>query len=114
MENDRIIKDALIGENFAIHFEDEKIELLPSTQEALPNCFLSPGWIDVQVNGFAGQDVNHPELSVETIHAATTRLWQEGVTAWCPTLISAPADQIERGLNVLRRACEDDPIIRAC
>ncbi len=114
MESGPVVKDAFTGLNLTIHLEDEKIELRPTHQEALANYYISPGWVDMQVNGFAGYDVNQPELSVEAIHAITARLWQEGVTAWCPTLISAPEGQIERSLDVLRQACEHDPWVRSC
>jgi N-acetylglucosamine-6-phosphate deacetylase len=76
--------------------------------------YRSPGWIDVQVNGFTGFDINNPALSVDDVLSITRRLWQEGVTAWCPTVITAPTEQIERNLGVIRQACEIEALVQAC
>jgi len=52
-----------------------------------PGELLAPGFIDLQVNGFAGHDAGEGRDSVEAISDA---LPATGVTAFLPTLISAP------------------------
>ena len=48
-----------------------------------------PGFVDLQVNGFAGVDFNTPGLSADSIHAAVAALRATGVTRCLPTLITS-------------------------
>ncbi|MHB1091034.1 MAG: hypothetical protein ACYC0U_08270, partial [Ilumatobacteraceae bacterium] len=52
------------------------------------DVLLSPGFIDLQVNGIGAVDVSHARgddwLSLDRA------LLEQGITTWCPTLISAP------------------------
>jgi N-acetylglucosamine-6-phosphate deacetylase len=55
-------------------------------------AWISPGLIDLQVNGGFGIDLaTEPERVVEL----ATRLPETGVTGFLPTLVSAPADRFE-------------------
>lgn len=51
------------------------------------------GFVDLQVNGFAGVDFNSPGLDVEDIDRALTAMRATGVTRCLPTLISAPVER---------------------
>ncbi len=109
-----IANDLLTKKKLAIHLEDGRIEIQPASEDQAASVYLSPGWLDIQVNGFAGHDINSPDLCVDDVRAITMRLWQEGVTSWCPTLITAPADQIEHNLEIIRSACDQDILIAHC
>jgi N-acetylglucosamine-6-phosphate deacetylase len=62
----------------------------------------APGLVDAQVNGFAGVDLmTTDEDGVRQISRDVTR---HGVTAWLPTLITAPAADTDRALDVLATA----------
>ena len=50
---------------------------------------MNQGWIDLQVNGYAGVDFNSPGLTVEKVKAVTERLEQDGTSGFLPTLITA-------------------------
>jgi len=52
-----------------------------------PGDVVAPGFVDLQVNGFAGYDVTEGVEAMERISAALTAT---GVTAFMPTLISRP------------------------
>jgi N-acetylglucosamine-6-phosphate deacetylase len=62
----------------------------------------APGFLDLQVNGFAEVDVMSAD--VEGIGRIGTALTDHGVTAWLPTLITAPGDHTRRALGVLAEA----------
>ncbi len=79
-----------------------------------PGLYASPGWVDLQVNGFAGWDINALHLSAEAAGAITRVLFADGVTAWCPTLITASAEQTLNSLKILTRSLEEDRLTRAC
>jgi N-acetylglucosamine-6-phosphate deacetylase len=59
----------------------------------------APGLVDLQVNGFAGVDVM--DADEERVRALARSLPAYGVTAWLPTLITAPAEHVGRALDVL-------------
>ena len=108
-----IAQDVLSRRSVAIVFNGEGYDLVPTSEEP-SGLFISPGWMDLQVNGFGGLDINAPILRADDVRAITARLWQEGVTAWCPTLISAPYEQVKTSLAVLAQACEMDDQVRSC
>lgn len=54
-----------------------------------PGDVIAPGFIDLQVNGFAGHDA---ASGADAIAAAADALPSTGVTAFLPTLISAPLE----------------------
>jgi N-acetylglucosamine-6-phosphate deacetylase len=59
---------------------------------------VAPGLIDIQVNGAAGIDLTHEPERVWEVAAALPRF---GVTAFLPTIVSAPAVRYERALAAL-------------
>jgi N-acetylglucosamine-6-phosphate deacetylase len=56
--------------------------------------FLSPGFIDLQVNGFAGVDYNDPESKPESIAKSIRTMFTTGVTRLLPTVITGSAERI--------------------
>ncbi|WP_396643892.1 N-acetylglucosamine-6-phosphate deacetylase [Microbacterium sp.] len=73
---------------------------------------LLPGLVDVQVNGYAGWDVNADDVSPDTIVEITAALRAVGTTTWVPTVITAPEEKIVRALRAVRDAREKDPRVR--
>jgi N-acetylglucosamine-6-phosphate deacetylase len=68
-----------------------------------------PGFVDIQVNGLAGVDFNHPAVSAEQVRAALAAMRATGVTRCLPTLITGSADQVSRCARTI--ASVDDPTI---
>ena len=56
---------------------------------AAPGEIIAPGFIDLQVNGYAGHDA---AAGADSIAALSDALPATGVTAFLPTLISAPVE----------------------
>ena len=52
------------------------------------------GWIDLQVNGYAGVDFNAPGLSVEAVKAVTERLEADGTSGYLPTLVTGDPETV--------------------
>lgn len=63
----------------------------------------SPGFCDLQVNGFAGVDFNRPELTEDALSRAADALRRTGVTRFLPTLITAPFAAFAACARVLAR-----------
>ncbi|HZV50684.1 MAG TPA: N-acetylglucosamine-6-phosphate deacetylase [Candidatus Dormibacteraeota bacterium] len=66
-----------------------------------PDHILTPGFIDLQVNGFAGHDVAQ---GAEAVAEISRHLPRTGVTAFLPTLITAPLDEMIAACEAARRA----------
>lgn len=74
--------------------------------------WLAPGLVDIQVNGYAGQDLNDADFDIDTVLMLAQSLQRVGVTTFLPTLITASEDRIVRGLRTIRRARESHPILQ--
>jgi len=64
--------------------------------------WVVPGFIDLQINGAFGIDVM--SASAADLREISRRLVTEGTTAWLPTVITAPLDQIEGVDRVIAEA----------
>ena len=56
----------------------------------------APGFLDLQVNGFAGVDFNDPATTVDDLHRALGVLRSHGVTRILPTLITSSAERFDQ------------------
>ena len=68
--------------------------------------FLAPGWIDLQVNGFAGVDYNSPSSSHEQIAQSIRAMFACGVTRFFPTVITGSPENMTAALRNLASAKE--------
>jgi N-acetylglucosamine-6-phosphate deacetylase len=64
----------------------------------------SPGFFDLQVNGFGGIDFNAPDLTLDRVDEALTRMRATGVTRCLPTLITSSFDSFARCARILARS----------
>lgn len=67
---------------------------------------LAPGFIDLQVNGFAGVDYNSPSTPHEEIAHSIRVLFSTGVTRFFPTVITGDPSEMLGALRNLARARE--------
>lgn len=78
------------------------VEPLASVSGAATQRTLVPGFVDLQVNGVDDIDVAVAEGS--DWEDLDRRLLEQGVTAWCPTLVSAPLPRYAAPLERIGRA----------
>ncbi len=67
---------------------------------------IAPGWIDLQVNGFAGVDYNSAETTHEQIAQSIRAMFACGVTRFFPTVITGSPDNMSAALRNLANAKE--------
>ncbi len=77
-----------------------------TTPQAPRRSVTSPGFVDLQVNGFAGIDFNDPALTTDQIAAAAAAMRGTGVTQFLATLISAPLDRFSLCARTLAKSRE--------
>jgi len=61
---------------------------------------VSPGWIDIQINGSFGKDFTEDPESIWEVAAQLPRF---GTTSFLPTIVSAPLDTYKRAIQVLQQ-----------
>jgi N-acetylglucosamine-6-phosphate deacetylase len=94
-----------------VEFAETTLTVRPA--ESVPDLYLAPGFVDLQVNGFAGVDFNDPKTPVDEIGRALDAMFSTGVTRCLPTVITGPADAMLASLRNLRRAQMELPHGRA-
>ncbi|HEX4223872.1 MAG TPA: amidohydrolase family protein [Pseudonocardiaceae bacterium] len=72
---------------------------------------IAPGLVDLQVNGYAGLDVNAESITIETVIELSDVLARLGITTWLPTVITAPEPRIVEALRTVAKARAIDPIV---
>jgi N-acetylglucosamine-6-phosphate deacetylase len=68
-----------------------------------------PGFVDLQVNGFAGVDFNSPDLGGDDFRRACEAIRATGVTRFLPTLITSAFEPFSRLARLIGGV--DDPAI---
>ncbi|MDQ2832585.1 MAG: amidohydrolase family protein [Acidobacteriota bacterium] len=74
-------------------------------------CWLSPGLIDLQVNGYGGEDVNAEDLDTDTILRLTEKMIATGVTTFLPTIITSSETKITATLRTIAEARARYPVV---
>jgi N-acetylglucosamine-6-phosphate deacetylase len=82
-------------------------------QERGEKQWLSAGFIDLQVNGYAGHDLNGLTLDITTVQALCQAMLKVGVTTFLPTIITAPEARICAALKAIREARAQHPEVAA-
>lgn len=107
-------RDPSTGEVLTVHCNRGRVLSVHrsvSSDAELP--FLAPGFVDLQVNGFDGHDVNSEFIDVDTIIAITDALRRRGTTTWVPTVITAAEDAICHVLHTVATARLVEPRVAA-
>lgn len=68
--------------------------------------WIAPGFVDLQVNGFAGVDYNSPSSPMEEIARSIHAMFSTGVTRFFPTVITGSPEDMLGALKNLARAKE--------
>lgn len=71
---------------------------------AQTDIYVAPGWIDLQVNGYAGVDYNSPLAPHDEIARSIHVLHSTGTTRFLPTVITGPPEDMLAALRNLAKA----------
>ncbi|MFZ0743054.1 MAG: amidohydrolase family protein [Terracidiphilus sp.] len=103
-------RDPCSGESHNVHYADGRITAITQGPPD-ETSWLAPGLIDLQVNGYCGDDVNADELTVDSIQNLARRMLTIGVTTFLPTLITASESKIIRNLRIIAAARQADQLV---
>ena len=62
------------------------------------------GFVDLQVNGYAGIDFSSPGLTLSEVEKTAQALYLHGTLAFCPTVVTSPMEVYRQALPVLAEA----------
>jgi len=77
------------------------------------DVWLTPGWLDIQVNGFGGHDPNDPGAGAEATAGTVRALWPHGVTGTLVTICTQSEAHISAAVRAVADACDADPLVAA-
>jgi N-acetylglucosamine-6-phosphate deacetylase len=99
----------MLGRPVAVAISDGRVESVRPARAAAapPDLWVFPGFVDIQVNGFGGHDLNAAHPAPEAVAAITRALWRHGVSRFCPTICTAPHEQMAAALRAVAQACDE-------
>ena len=109
-------KDVFTGEAIELEFGEGRILRRKSLSETeidlggLP--WISPGWIDLQVNGWMGVNYNEKIADAAELESICALLAERGTTRHLPTIITASPEDILRRLKSLTVFRRESPELR--
>jgi len=95
-------KEVSTGSPMEVAFGHSILSVAPAP--AAVESYIAPGWIDIQVNGFAAVDYNDPQTPHEEIARSIRVLFSTGLTRFYPTVITGSPERMEGALRNLARA----------
>ena len=85
-----------------VHIDGGVITEIEATASVASDRVLVPGFVDLQVNGI--DDINVSTADGSDWERLDQLLLAQGVTTWCPTLVTMPLDRFERPLSRIAAA----------
>ncbi len=102
-------RDPWSGQLLRLEYADGRVTAIHREPGDADLPWISPGLVDLQVNGYGGFDLNGDDLDVDTVVGLREALRAVGVTTFVPTLVTASADRISRAVGVVAEACRRHP-----
>ncbi len=101
--------DSISGEHIEISYQSLIDGVDPAFAPALEEVYIAPGFIDLQVNGFAGVDYCSPHSRPDEIGRSIQAIFKTGVTRFFPTVITGSPDDMAGALANLAAAKDAIP-----
>jgi N-acetylglucosamine-6-phosphate deacetylase len=110
MEESLAGRDPHTGKSLVVQYADGRItDIKAGNHDEM--AWVAPGLIDLQVNGYRGDDINAADLTIDTFRSLARSMLDDGVTTFLPTLITASEQKIVRNLSVIAAARKADPLL---
>jgi N-acetylglucosamine-6-phosphate deacetylase len=106
-------RDPRNGRSIGVTVEDGIITRIEETKSDT-DLYLSAGFVDLQVNGRAGFDLNAEQISTNTVIGLVDVMLADGVTCFVPTLITAPEEEICDRLQQIAEARSRHRKVASC
>jgi N-acetylglucosamine-6-phosphate deacetylase len=98
------------GQAVRVVVHQGRIAELPRVAQAPPHLpYVAPGFVDIQVNGYGGQEFSSLELTADKVADIVRRHDAFGVARLCPTLTTQSEAVLAHGLECIAAACQRWP-----
>ena len=87
---------------------NDQVQSIREVAAADTDIQIAPAPIDLQVNGFAGFDLNVATVTPTDVCAMVRALWRVGTGFLCPTVVTASFEGISNSLHAIVEACKAD------
>src|SRR5690349_3422944 len=106
-------RDYRTGEPIRLAIDKGRIvehNLLPAESSAASNLrWIAPGFVDLQSNGYGGQEFSSPTLTVEHVGSITRQHWHFGVTQYLPTVTTNSFEVLQHAMRTITEAIASLP-----
>ncbi|MBS0207368.1 MAG: amidohydrolase family protein [Planctomycetes bacterium] len=85
----------------------ERLRPVAESATALAAPYVAPGFVDIQTNGWGGQEFSSAELTTAAVAKVVRQHFEFGVTALCPTLTTQSFAVHAHGLSTIAAACRE-------
>lgn len=103
-------RDPHTGRTVEVVIRDGIIDAITDIRSADP-AWLSPGLIDLQINGYQGFDLNSDNVTPDTVINLSRSVLAVGVTTFLPTIITASEEKIIACLGAIAAARQLNPAL---
>ena len=90
---------------------DARVQEIHEVSSTNSTTYVAPALIDIQVNGFAGFDLNVATVTPEAVCAMVRALWEVGTGFLCPTVVTGSFDRICNSLHAIAEASKTDALV---
>lgn len=101
------------GQPVRVQVADGRVGSIERGVETASDVWVSPGWLDIQVNGFGGHDPNDFGAGAAATAGTVRALWRHGVTGTLITICTHSESHITNAVRAVADACDADPLIEA-
>ncbi len=108
-----LARDVATGHPVRLGVTEGRLVALERVPDDPGDVWVSPGWLDIQVNGFGGHDPNDPEAGAAATAGTVAALWRHGVTGTLITICTQSEAAITTAVRAVADACDTDPLIAA-
>ncbi len=99
------------GQNIKISFDEGVIAEIKEVDTSKRLPYISPGFMDTQVNGYAGLDYSSENLEQGDVVQITNMLTAAGTSRHFPTIVTNSRELIIKNLKTINRTITDYPEI---
>lgn len=90
---------------------DARVQEIRDVSSTDSTTYVAPALIDIQVNGFAGFDLNVASVTPQDVCAMVRALWEVGTGFLCPTVVTGSFDRIHNSLRAIVEASKADALV---
>jgi N-acetylglucosamine-6-phosphate deacetylase len=97
------------GTSASVTIDEGVITDITSVASEASDAWLAPGFVDLQVNGYGGQEFNDFELTTEKVLRVSRAMDADGVTSYLPTATTHSFEMLSNTMRILAAASEESP-----